>query len=173
MADKKMTRRPSMRLNIPRSRERHHPQDSVSVPDKWNMITEQIYIASASSMGITESFLEDETIDTVISLSKSEYSIPSRVEHIERSFPDVPSINLDEYDFEHLCEYLDLRIKEGKKIVVNCERGISRSVTLVAFWLMKHRNMSLMQALEFIREKRPCAEPNLGFMSYLSLKEAQ
>jgi protein-tyrosine phosphatase len=41
---------------------------------------------------------------------------------------------------------------------------LSRSVTIVAAYLMSTYTMRVDEALKLIRSKRPYAEPNMGFM---------
>ncbi|KAM5569281.1 dual specificity protein phosphatase 1-like [Rosa sericea] len=61
-------------------------------------------------------------------------------------------------------------IEEGKRsggVLVHCFVGKSRSVTIVLAYLMKKHGMSLSEALEHVRSRRPQASPNAGFMSQL------
>ena len=44
-----------------------------------------------------------------------------------------------------------------------CFQGKSRSVSVVAAYLMKFYNVDFLVSLSWIRETRPAAEPNLGF----------
>jgi hypothetical protein len=46
-------------------------------------------------------------------------------------------------------------VAENKPILVHCKRGHHRSAAIVAFYLMKYRNMSLIDALCFIKKSRP------------------
>ena len=45
----------------------------------------------------------------------------------------------------------------GRKVVVHCHMGMERSVLAVAWWLHSYKNMSLDEAYEVIRQKRPVA----------------
>ena len=45
----------------------------------------------------------------------------------------------------------------GRKVVVHCHMGMERSVLAVAWWLHSYKNMSLDEAYELIRQKRPVA----------------
>lgn len=53
------------------------------------------------------------------------------------------------------------------RVLVHCFQGKSRSVTVVAAYLMRHLDLSFLEALETIRRTRPNAEPNLGFAAQL------
>ncbi|KAL6188717.1 hypothetical protein ACLB2K_040108 [Fragaria x ananassa] len=65
-------------------------------------------------------------------------------------------------------------IEEAKRsggVLVHCFVGKSRSVTIVLAYLMKKHGMSLSEALEHVKSRRPQASPNAGFMSQLQAFE--
>lgn len=53
-------------------------------------------------------------------------------------------------------------------VLVHCTAGISRSVTVVCYYLMKKYNLEPVQALDIIKRNRPIANPNIGFVSQLT-----
>ena len=55
----------------------------------------------------------------------------------------------------------------GSCILIHCMAGISRSVTLVIAYLMQHFGLTMQQAYQFVKEKRPAISPNLNFMGQL------
>ena len=46
-------------------------------------------------------------------------------------------------------------INAGKKVYIHCRNGHGRSPTLIAAYLIRHKKMSLEEALKLIYEKRP------------------
>lgn len=50
------------------------------------------------------------------------------------------------------------------KILVHCYQGVSRSATIICAYLIKFAGLSLMQALEAVRDVRPQVGPNAGFL---------
>ncbi|MBW04166.1 Dual specificity phosphatase DUPD1, partial [Eschrichtius robustus] len=54
----------------------------------------------------------------------------------------------------------------GDKILVHCAMGRSRSATLVLAYLMIHRNMTLVDAIQQVAKNR-CVLPNRGFLKQL------
>jgi len=52
------------------------------------------------------------------------------------------------------------------KLYVHCISGVSRSATIVLAFLMLKRELSLMDALKLVREKRKIL-PNDGFLQQL------
>lgn len=56
-------------------------------------------------------------------------------------------------------------------VLVHCQAGCSRSVALVAAYIMATRGLTRDEALDLIRARRHQAEPNPGFMEQLDLYE--
>lgn len=59
-----------------------------------------------------------------------------------------------------------------KYCLVHCAKGESRSVTVVAAWLMLRKGFSMQTALAEVRKARPNANPNLAFIAALHAIEA-
>lgn len=57
-------------------------------------------------------------------------------------------------------------LQNGNTLVC-CGMGKSRSVTLVTAYLIKYRNMTSEEALEFIKNRRPQINPNPEFLNKL------
>ncbi|EKM76134.1 hypothetical protein AGABI1DRAFT_87460 [Agaricus bisporus var. burnettii JB137-S8] len=53
------------------------------------------------------------------------------------------------------------------RVLVHCIEGISRSVSVVAAFLMAQFNWSPSEAIQYIKSKRRIAEPNFGFIQQL------
>lgn len=52
-------------------------------------------------------------------------------------------------------------------VLIHCMAGISRSVTLTIAYLMAHFGMSMQDAYQYVKDKRPAISPNLNFMGQL------
>jgi protein-tyrosine phosphatase len=100
-------------------------------------------------------------------------------------FPDV---KIDEYlriavldnYCDNIASYFDTSIafiekakEHSQAVLVHCAQGISRSVTIAIAYLMKVEGMSLREAHDFVRAKRPVSKPNVGFLKQLSAFELQ
>lgn len=64
-------------------------------------------------------------------------------------------------------EFIRRAIDGGHRVLVHCNQGRSRSVTMAAAFLATHRGMTPGEALVFIRSKRAEACPNPGFVGQL------
>lgn len=65
---------------------------------------------------------------------------------------DHERFDLSRY-FDRATEFIK-RSLEKTNILVHCMAGISRSVTLVLAYMMKHHNMTFEEAFEAVRRKR-------------------
>jgi hypothetical protein len=64
-------------------------------------------------------------------------------------------------------DFLEAQHREGKTIFVHCLGGHSRSVLVVAAYLMHRHGWSRDRALEYIRVRHPMAAPHRVFMDSL------
>jgi protein phosphatase slingshot len=55
----------------------------------------------------------------------------------------------------------------GKKVLVHCKMGISRSAATVTAFAMKEYRMSLKDALSHVKGRRSVVNPNDGFVAQL------
>jgi protein-tyrosine phosphatase len=65
-------------------------------------------------------------------------------------------------------------IDEGKHyggVLVHCVKGVSRSASFVMGYLMKTNDMTLDEALEYVKMMRPIVSPNEAFMTQLRTYE--
>ncbi|KAG8658728.1 dual specificity protein phosphatase 1 isoform X2 [Manihot esculenta] len=79
---------------------------------------------------------------------------------------DKEDTNLRQY-FDECFSFIDQAKRQGGGVLVHCFVGRSRSVTIVVSYLMRKHGMSLSQALDHVKKRRPQAAPNLGFISQL------
>ena len=85
---------------------------------------------------------------------------------------DIEDEPLDNY-FEYVCKDIDDMRSSGKAVLIHCMAGVSRSPTLAAAYLMWHYKWTAAQALAFLKERRPCVDPNEGFKRQLLVWEAR
>ena len=56
---------------------------------------------------------------------------------------------------------------DNSVILIHCMAGISRSVTLTIAYIMAFFNLSMQDAYQYVKDKRPAISPNLNFMGQL------
>jgi predicted protein tyrosine phosphatase len=64
--------------------------------------------------------------------------------------------------------FIDSAVAEGGTVLVHCNQGTSRSVTVVLAYLIKHKAMTLREAFNTMTRRRspdsPATHPNIGFL---------
>ncbi|KAF8806013.1 phosphatases II [Phlegmacium glaucopus] len=107
------------------------------------------------------------------------------ITHIISVCPDYPStgprhltIPVEDSELENIliylveaCRFIQNALDQGGRILLHCVMGISRSTTVLAAYLMKTRNISASNAIRFIKQRRPQAHPNYGFIKQLDIFE--
>jgi|GEM_PF-2376423 len=67
----------------------------------------------------------------------------------------------------NLIQIIDQRMNEGA-ILIHCAAGMSRSASIMIIYLSnKFPNLTYDQILNFLKEKRPCVQPNNHFQEQL------
>lgn len=91
--------------------------------------------------------------------------------YLDVAILDLPEEPLSNH-FPQCFRFIDdaLADKEGR-VLVHCNAGVSRSVSIVTAYLMSRRQWTLKRTLEHIRISRPAAKPNEGFMKQLEMYE--
>jgi dual specificity MAP kinase phosphatase len=74
--------------------------------------------------------------------------------------------------FEEAWEFLErVRVREDGGVLVHCQQGVSRSVSMTVSYLMKYYRKSFDEALGLCKNARAQANPNEGFMLQLKALE--
>lgn len=119
-------------------------QDSVTTEN-----IDQYNLTHILSLGIETPFIEDREV-------------------VKRYIPclDLPETNMMEI-FEDASEFIDIAIDAKGVVLVHCNAGVSRSASVVVAFLILKKAMSLEGAMKLVKEKRPAAQPNSGFVKQL------
>ncbi|KAF2234121.1 DSPc-domain-containing protein, partial [Viridothelium virens] len=89
--------------------------------------------------------------------------IPSEYIHIpwEHNTDIVP-------DLYRLVKIIDERVQEGKRVLVHCQCGVSRSASLiVAYGLYKNPGMSVQDAYDAVKKRSKWIGPNMNLIMQL------
>ena len=152
------------------------------MPD-FSGIKDGIFIGNAYSVignyATKESdFLEELNIKVVISaLTEEEY------EDYMISREDFPGIAwhrfvIDDDKDEKISQYffdvhniISAAVRDNKNVIVHCAAGMSRSPSLVIAYLMIENRWCYEEAIDYVKRRRPIAEPNIGFVKQLKALE--
>ncbi|KAI9030318.1 protein-tyrosine phosphatase-like protein [Hyaloraphidium curvatum] len=72
--------------------------------------------------------------------------------------------------FREVAAFIDgaaRQLRDRARVLLHCQQGVSRSVTLAIAYLMISRGMTLDEAYRLVKERRPQARPNWGFQQQL------
>ena len=89
--------------------------------------------------------------------------------HLYLYAEDTPEFDIKQY-FALTYNFIHSQITRKHNVLVHCRAGISRSVTIVCYYLMKRYGITPEKALNLVREKRWGANPNPGFMKQLEIR---
>ena len=108
-------------------------------------------------------------IGVIINASNSHYVVNSLKTVHCIDIDDDPSVCINEY-FGKVCDIINSN--PDTKILIHCQNGVSRSVTLVLCYLLT-RNMNLRECILFLKSKRAFqyTRPNRGFFKQLLIYE--
>lgn len=67
----------------------------------------------------------------------------------------------------------DEGITQNRGVLIHCLAGVSRSVTVTIAYLISALNMTLNEAYDFVKQRKPSVNPNLNFMGQLLEFERQ
>ncbi|KAE8348036.1 hypothetical protein BDV28DRAFT_121269 [Aspergillus coremiiformis] len=115
----------------------------------------------------------------------SEVSFKSAFEHLaNESSPRTSCNSLSQPEYIHvgwdhnseilddlypLCELIDSRIAQGKKVLVHCQLGASRSASLViAYGLYKNRHLDFNSMYEIVKGRSCWVGPNMSLIYQLT-----
>lgn len=65
--------------------------------------------------------------------------------------------------FDDAAAQIDAWLREGKRVLVHCREGISRSVVAVLRYLTRYEGCGWDEALALVQRSRPQARPNIRF----------
>ncbi|KAI4123004.1 MAG: hypothetical protein LQ338_005491 [Usnochroma carphineum] len=72
-------------------------------------------------------------------------------------------------DLLRLCELIDRRVQDGKRVLVHCQCGVSRSASLVvAYGLYKNPQLSVQEAYDAVKNRSKWIGPNMNLIYQLN-----
>eukprot|EP00731_Ephydatia_muelleri_P023353 Em0015g936a len=83
---------------------------------------------------------------------------------------DLPDSELMKH-WDKTYQFIKTAKEKGSRILVHCKMGISRSAATVVAYKMKEYQLTLDDALAYVKSKRSCINPNDGFIQQLRAYE--
>jgi atypical dual specificity phosphatase len=137
-----------------------------------NEIIPRLYISDLS-FAENAACLSTYGITHIVSAISSSVLIPP--ESVLHPQPRHLQVRVEDFPFAELAAHLPITtawIREAlrnpdARVLVHCAEGISRSVSVVAAFLIAQYGWSPAQAVQYIKSKRRAADPNFGFVQQL------
>ncbi|GJQ86525.1 hypothetical protein Trydic_g10425 [Trypoxylus dichotomus] len=130
-------------------------------------LTDNLFLSSATAVTLEnlESFGITCVINTAAELPQAPFSDPPisyfRIPFTDNGASDIFSC-LDSTSY-----LIHKNISMGRRVLVHCVAGVSRSATFCIAYLMKYHRMTLLEAYNHVKLKRPMIRPNCGFFRQL------
>jgi len=149
--------------------ERIYPNDKYyawkDLIDQPNHIIDNIYLGSAFNAA-DEKWLKNNDIGVIVNTTESISNFfPEQFTYYNYPAEDLESGSLSKY-YDKFVE--TVKTNKDKKILVHCYAGRSRSASLVLYYLIKYHDMSLCDALEYLKSKRKIVNINQEFVQEIS-----
>jgi protein-tyrosine phosphatase len=131
-----------------------------------SLIIPDLYLCSQFE---ASSFCNNKTANIIINAAiEVHHPIVSNMTVLNLNWDDIPSqnININNTLFR-MIDIIDSYLTNNQKVVVNCFAGVSRSSSIVIAYIMYKYNLTLEEAFQYVKSKRPIVQPNVGFMRQL------
>ncbi|XP_029971911.1 dual specificity phosphatase 28 [Salarias fasciatus] len=136
-------------------------------------VTGALFISNARS-ACSEELLRREGVTLCINVSRQQ-PFPAAAAAVSRlRVPVYDDPGEDLYGHFHRCaDAIQREAGRGGRTVVYCKNGRSRSAAVCIAYLMKHRGLTLADAVGRVKTARHVIEPNPGFMAQLQRFEQE
>ncbi|KAJ9457257.1 Protein-tyrosine-phosphatase MKP1 [Diplonema papillatum] len=118
--------------------------------------------------------LQADGITHVLTLTKRKLpdAVMSNLSCRQLAIDDKPKAQIHEV-FAEAFEHIEDAKSTGGAVLVHCRAGVSRGSCCCIAYLMKFLGMPLRDAYAFVKERRPIAHPNKGFVDQLRFYEVE
>ena len=128
-----------------------------------NYIIDNIYLGD-SLAAANETFLKEYNITTVINCAQELVSEYQEIKFLELTLSDfLDQKILPKFEIA----YKFIKINSENNILIHCSLGMSRSASLVIFYLIKEKRWDYDTCYAYTKERRPIIDPNPGFEQQL------
>ena len=131
--------------------------------DPMNYIIDNIYLGGRDAAS-NEVLLKQYNITTVVNCAEELVSIYRDTKFLELKL-------YDDYEQQIILKfeiaYKFIKKNSENNILIHCSIGMSRSASLVAFYMMKEKGWDYDTCYTYMKERRPIVDPNPFFVDQL------
>lgn len=102
----------------------------------------------------------------VLNVAKEIQRSPFCQVYMKIALEDMPEQSITQC-LDETYDFIDIHLSKNYRVLVHCAAGKSRSASIVIAYLMRKKQWSFDQSLEYVKSKRPIVEPNAGFIKQL------
>lgn len=147
----------------------HRPMRTFSPISGVSKLLKNLYLCggSAASVAMMQQLGVTLVINATTVTELTDTPLPAEdTRYLRIPVKDNREANLERY-FHEVADMIEEECKAGGVVLVHCVAGISRSASLCLAYLMKYHRMSLKDAYNHIKDKRPQIRPNVSFVKQL------
>jgi protein-tyrosine phosphatase len=130
-------------------------------------IIENLYISDFSSACDKEKLKNFGITHIVTVIAGVDKMFPDDFEYYIVNICDRNYVDIKNY-FDECSGFINDALKKNGKVLVHCKCGISRSATIVGAFLISKKAFTCQKAINLMKEKRNCVNPNDGFLKQLN-----
>ena len=131
-------------------------------------ILDNIYLGAIDSVYDTEELKKIGITHILSVIAGFSPPYPDDFKYLVLNALDTENTYLQEY-FEVSNEYIENAIENDGKVLIHCMAGRSRSVTILAAYIIKKFGINVEETIKSIKKQRDIVEPNPNFL--VQLKE--
>jgi len=131
-----------------------------------NQITEKVYLGSLKAAENYEYLLNNKIFNILSLTSDTPKILSTKLNQKIIDINDFSNENIIQYFYE--CIQF---IENSNKVFVHCNKGISRSATIVIAYIMWKNHYNYIDSFFYVKNKRNFISPNEGFIQQLKIFE--
>lgn len=128
-------------------------------------ICDKLYLGSMND-AFSSHFMKQEPT-AVLNVAKELGRSPFCAEYMHIPLEDSVGERLTKGILDDANEFIDDKLSKGRRVLVHCAAGKSRSPSIVIAYLMRKNKWTFDEAMEYVKKKRSIVEPNVGFVKQL------
>uniref|UniRef100_A0AAR5PFW2 protein-serine/threonine phosphatase n=3 Tax=Dendroctonus ponderosae TaxID=77166 RepID=A0AAR5PFW2_DENPD len=137
-----------------------------SINTNVSLLTDHLVLTSAAC--ISADIIEALGVTCVINAAPELPDMPCgrHVIYQKVAINDSPHSDIAQF-FDHIADIIEEVASMRGRTLVFCVAGVSRSASLCMAYLMKHHQLTLLEAYNYVKFRRPRIKPNCGFFQQL------